>query len=222
MIAIYDGIGAIWKGKVCDKRITRKLILDGALEQVSILIMPGGRDKPYHAYLKGTPNQKIRKFVEEGGTYFGICAGAYYGCSRVEFDKGFPLEVCEDRELCFFKGSAIGPAYGKGTFEYGSEKGSRLAKLGMNEKEFYAYYNGGPYFDGDFTNIKVLARYLDLPGEPAAIIECAVGKGKAILSGVHLESQPVLLSNWSEWLSTNQMEVQVKDQLASVRAIVGQ
>ena len=136
MIAIYDGEGAIWKGKILGHRINKKMILDDALEKVSTLIMPGGRDRPYHAHLQGIPNQKIRSFVENGGCYFGICAGAYYGCKKVEFDLGYPLEVSEDRELSFFNGSAIGPAYGAGTFEYGSEKGARLAELEVGKKRF--------------------------------------------------------------------------------------
>lgn len=218
MIAIYDGDGASWKGKILCERITKKMILEGALQRFSTLIMPGGRDKPYHAHLQGSPNQKIRQFVEDGGTYLGICAGAYYGCKLVEFDKGFPLEVFEERELSFFNGSAIGPAYGKGTFEYGTEKGARLAKLGMKDKIFHVYYNGGPYFSGDFTNVKILARYLDLPERPPAIIECKVGKGRAILSGVHLEYSP----DWAEWLSSNQVEVEMKNDLPSVRTVVRQ
>ncbi len=150
--------------------------------------MPGGRDRPYHAHLQGVPNQKIRSFVENGGCYLGICAGAYYGCKQVEFDLGFPLEVFESRELSFFSGSAIGPAYGAGTFEYSSEKGARMALIEAGNRKFHVYYNGGPYFSGDFSNVKILARYVELPASPPAIIECQVGEGKAILSGVHLET----------------------------------
>ena len=27
-------------------------------------------------------------YVEDGGSYLGLCAGAYYACSYVEFDLG--------------------------------------------------------------------------------------------------------------------------------------
>lgn len=33
----------------------------------------------------------IRQFVENGGTYIGFCAGAYFACNRVEFEIGTPL-----------------------------------------------------------------------------------------------------------------------------------
>jgi glutamine amidotransferase-like uncharacterized protein len=49
------------------------------------------------------------------------------------------------------------------------------------------YFNGGCRFVGEDANCKVLARYQDIEDQPAAIIECKVGQGKAILSGVHPE-----------------------------------
>ena len=153
----------------------------------SLLIMPGGRDKPYHAALKGEGCRRIRRFVENGGTYLGICAGAYFGAEHIEFEKGFPLEVLENRELMFFQGAAVGPAYGKGLFDYHSQKGARAAWLKTPQGPFHAYYNGGCTFEGDLSKVRILARYADLPYKPPAIIECKVGNGKAILSGVHLE-----------------------------------
>lgn len=218
MIAIYEGEGAIWTEGPPGERIRAASIIEGGLESVSLFIMPGGRDRPYHAALKGAGNAQIRSFVENGGTYLGICAGAYYGSKTVEFDQGYPLEVCEEREISFFPGKAIGPAYGKGTFEYESDKGARLAKIGTANGPFYAYYNGGCYFEGDFTHVKILARYLDLPGHPPAIIECSVVKGKAILSGVHIET---VLSHCSEDFPANQMKMEMKDRLARIGAAIG-
>lgn len=199
MIAIYQGEGISWQNEVKGQFITAEEIAAGALRQFSILIMPGGRDRPYHQALKGIPNAAIRSWVEKGGIYFGICAGAYYGCKQVEFDRGYPLEVCEERELCFFNGKAVGPAYGKGTFEYGSEKGARLAKVGDGQNSFLVYYNGGCIFEGDLSTVKVMARYLELPDQPPAIIECSIGQGKAILSGVHLEKS----GHFSQYLPSN-------------------
>ncbi len=52
-----------------------------------------------------------------------------------------------------------------------------------------AYYNGGCAFIApeEHRNVTVIARYADLPQEPAAIVQCRVGKGLALLSGVHPE-----------------------------------
>lgn len=158
---------------------------------VETIIFPGGRDIPYHNKLQGQPNQNIRKFVENGGKYLGICAGGYYGAKFIEFEKGKELEVIASRELAFFPGKAIGPAYGHGKFHYHTGQGAQLAKLSIADKEteVHCYYNGGCFFENpsEYKNVKVLAHYLDLPTQPAAIIFCQIGKGYAILSGVHPE-----------------------------------
>ncbi len=158
--------------------------------ETQLLIFPGGRDIPYHNALKGPINARIRTFVEQGGRYLGICAGGYYGSQIVEFEKGHPLEVVATRELAFFPGIASGPAYGAGQFRYETEEGSKIALLTLpHDQTSTAYFNGGcTFLDAtSHPNINILARYQDLPQQPAAIIECLIGKGSAILSGVHPE-----------------------------------
>jgi glutamine amidotransferase-like uncharacterized protein len=54
------------------------------------------------------------------------------------------------------------------------------------------YFNGGCTFTGE--GAQVLARYGDIEGMPPAIISCAVGHGRALLSGVHFEIDPWKLS----------------------------
>lgn len=54
------------------------------------------------------------------------------------------------------------------------------------------YFNGGCYFknekgDNSMSNTIVLSRYLSLPESPAAIVQCKVGSGTAVLSGPHFE-----------------------------------
>lgn len=198
--SIYNGKGTL-TAAFSGNFLSLEELLEGSWSRTSsVFIMPGGRDCPYHADLKGAGNAQIRHFVEAGGIYLGICAGAYYGCKKVEFNKGFPMEVCEERELCFFSGTAVGPAYGNGTFDYTSCLGARAARITTEMGDFFVYYNGGCKFEGDLTQCKVLARYADLPGMPAAIIECSVKKGKAILSGVHLENSAASLNSNDPYL----------------------
>ncbi len=158
-------------------------------EKAALIVMPGGRDIPYHTRLQGSANKRIKRFVQEGGSYLGICAGAYYGASQVEFEKGGELEVCASRELAFFPGKAVGPVYEKGVFRYESEAGARSADIQWDGGVCSLYFNGGCYFEKaeDYPNVQVIGRYLDHPQVPAAVIECQVNKGKAILSGVHPE-----------------------------------
>ena len=90
-----------------------------------MLVMPGGADLPYCRQLNGPGNELIRgaqpccwlnmpsdvgkqsqilthstmsaAYVEDGGSYLGLCAGAYYACSYVEFDLG---TRCAGRSTC--------------------------------------------------------------------------------------------------------------------------
>lgn len=162
-------------------------------EETILLIFPGGRDTPYQQALNGSPNSKIRQYVENGGSYLGICAGGYYGSAQIEFEKGHALEVIDERELGFFPGLARGSAYGPNRFKYEDESGCHAATLSWHGEEALdeasIYFNGGcAFIDAEaHQNTEILARYSDLKDSPAAIVECSVGKGKAILSGVHPE-----------------------------------
>jgi biotin--protein ligase len=161
---------------------------------VKLLVMPGGADSLYHQYLKESGCDNIRKFVEEGGTYIGICAGAYFGCSKIEFEKGLPNEIIADRALRFFEGTAVGAAlrpYPSG--------GAIYTEVAYGDKgRVMVSYNGGCTFNpgsratSSDSKIEVLARYVDRcryldESMSPAVIKCTVGKGFAILSGVHFE-----------------------------------
>lgn len=168
------------------KKVGRHFFLSPDWEsKTDLVIMPGGRDIPYDRHLKGEANKRLRTFVENGGAYFGICAGGYYGSSEVVFEEGGELEVIEKRELAFFPGRAIGPVFGKGQFAYNSKQGACEPKLKWQGGTTSTFFNGGCYFEGAEKHADVIATYegINLP----AIISCKVGKGRAILSGVHPE-----------------------------------
>jgi biotin--protein ligase len=160
-------------------------------KEASLIIIPGGRDIPYHRKLKGKAVSKIRNFVEEGGSFLGICAGAYFASAEVIFEKGTPLEIHEKRDLSFFSGAAVGTLYPHSPFVYESEKSSHSSSVTFKGEELSLYYNGGCTFEDTekYPNVTVLARYHDAADQPA-IIHCRVGKGNAVLSGVHFEVNP--------------------------------
>lgn len=62
-------------------------------DHAALLVMPGGADLPYCRCLNGIGNQVIRRFVQQGGAYLGLCAGAYYACAAIEFEPGHPRSV---------------------------------------------------------------------------------------------------------------------------------
>ncbi len=167
------------------------LVKGDVLQDAGLFALPGGRDVPYDEDLRGAANANLRRFVEEGGGFLGICAGAYYGASRVIFEEGFPLEVMGSRELAFFPGDAVGTVYKPGQYIYDSEECAQAALLQVGSLRLHAYYNGGCYFRDalDYApSVRTMGFYQDAPNTPlAAIVECQVGKGTAILSGPHLD-----------------------------------
>lgn len=156
------------------------------LDSTQLLIMPGGKSKPFYEKLGNTGNQNIINFVKSGGNYLGLCAGAYYASAQTIFAKNLPLEIILSGELNFFPGEAIGPVFNPEKFAYQSEAGADILTIQFGSEQYCIYNNGGCYFKDpeNFSNISVLATY---ENNLAAIIECKVGKGKAILCGAHPE-----------------------------------
>ncbi|KAF9972548.1 biotin holocarboxylase synthetase [Actinomortierella ambigua] len=164
-------------------------------ESTSLLVMPGGRDLPYTRDLNGRVNARIKEYVHGGGRYLGLCAGAYYASSRVVFEPNTPLEVIGERELKFFEGECRGALFPG--FVYDSEKGANAVQIRLN-KQTRVYFNGGGFFVApeQVPSTQVLAWFGDedqqtgggeTPTPRAAIIACQVGRGLALLSGVHPE-----------------------------------
>lgn len=180
--------------------INHKTLIHSSWEnETSLLIIPGGRDIPYDRLLRGEGTQKIRSYVLDGGSFIGICAGAYFSSSEIIFEKGTPLEVHEKRELNFYPGAAIGALYQHRPFSYRSEQGSHAAFISFENEHIPIYYNGGCYFENPecfSQHISILGRYRD-EGNKAAIVSCKIGKGNAVLSGVHFEVQAQSLAKSS-------------------------
>ena len=186
------------------------------MDQTQLLVIPGGRDLPYKDALGGIGNDNIRKFVKNGGYYLGICAGAYYASSEVIFEKGTELEICEKRELQFFPDAAFGSIYGP--YSYRDHTSAKAVKIRTDEETFHIYYNGGCSFRNveKHKNVEVLAYYDDF--DSPAVVQCKVGKGTALLSGVHLEFQPHVYEHLRKTLESSETQRQnfLKTSLAKI------
>lgn len=171
------------------EEIDAKAIIKGTWrDSARCLLIPGGADLSYCKKLNGDGNSKIKEYVWSGGTYIGICAGAYFAAGFVEFDKGGPLEILGPRELKFFPGIVRGPLLSP--YFYDSHEGACVAEVSDEEEKHQVYFNGG----GDFVdpaiypNVTTLCTYTNQGAKGlAAIVECKVGRGKAILTGIHPE-----------------------------------
>ncbi|MGL6259830.1 BPL-N domain-containing protein [Vibrio sp. WXL103] len=171
-------------------------ILAGALDaDVDLLVMPGGASRYKSAKLDGRGNQLIKEYVQRGGRYMGICAGAYMACDTTHWAKGEPFEIVTQNELGFFNGIAKGPveAFGRGD-NYNQTK-PRVVELQMSSTELThtaSLYIGGCYFapsdDSDEkSDYQVLARFAELPDKPAAIVYGEYGHGRWLLCSSHPE-----------------------------------
>ncbi|KAL7419575.1 biotin holocarboxylase synthetase [Cryptotrichosporon argae] len=155
----------------------------------ALVVIPGGRDLPFVEELaKGGAVGRIKEYVRLGGRYLGLCAGAYFGAGEVRFDVGGGKEVTGARELAFFPGPCVGPAFPG--FDYATENGSRAVSLSTPSGKLiqHVYYNGGGYFPPSTSDaVTVVASYADLPSLPAAAVLCASGSGRALLCAAHFE-----------------------------------
>lgn len=80
------------------ERVNGSDIINGKLDDLEnysnyVLCIGGGFDLGYLKSLTITGCEKIKRFVENGGYYIGICAGAYFASDYLEFDLNGPLEV---------------------------------------------------------------------------------------------------------------------------------
>ncbi|OXB34659.1 biotin-[acetyl-CoA-carboxylase] ligase [Cryptococcus neoformans] len=165
----------------------------------ALLVVPGGRDLPYVDELtdKRPVTTRIKEYVQQGGRFLGICAGAYFASAEVRFDVGGGMEVAGKRDLAFFPGPSRGPVF-QG-FQYASESGSRAVVLNLESSKLetlnHIYYNGGGHFifsSPPPPNVQILARFQETSSDPSeqqlvAAVFTQNGKGCTILSSVHPE-----------------------------------
>jgi len=223
-IVIYqdEGVGPV--GLAClqsffakdDVRLVSapSVIDNSAFEGCDIFVMPGGADRFYAQKLDGTGNNNIRAFVENGGTYLGLCAGAYYACKAIEYHRGRHDEICAPRDLALVDAVAIGSLSELGPYYDETLHSAGIVTLELaNGTTQPIFYFGGCKFTGD-PDAEILARY-DIAGKPAAMIRKKAGRGCVVLSGAHVEYTPQALQNYP---AANEQERERGVLLASILA----
>lgn len=179
--------------RLCGKKsvyfVNANEILNGALTgDVDLLVMPGGASRYKSAKLNGFANGVIKKYVEQGGRYLGICGGAYLACTVTEWAKGQSHEIITENELNFFPGAAIGPVEAFGRGDNYNQTDAHLVSLEYAGKLIDSLYMGGCAFQPAATNgFEVLATFAELPGKPAAIVTGQYCLGQWLLCSTHPE-----------------------------------
>lgn len=163
-------------------------------------ILPGGADLPYLKMFDAECLATVREVLDAGGSFIGICAGAYFASSECIFEKNDPLlRVVGPRPLNLFPHPATGAV--RENFRYGSESGTTFETLECewHKRTFKAqvYCNGGPAWDVDSSEETcVIARYSGpvlkrhgIPAKaPVAALKHSFGRsGSVVLCGVHPE-----------------------------------
>lgn len=170
-----------------------EIIKNNALnDEVLAFFIPGGAGTPFRHKLEYLGNDKIRSYVENGGIYYGICAGAYYACRQTVFEADIPeLKIIQQCGLNLVDGNAVGTLHKELHISPYAKSAAAAAAVELiwadTGEKHTAHYHGGPYFQVETEeNCRVLA-YYDLNPPLPAIISKKFGRGTAVLSGVHYE-----------------------------------
>lgn len=163
--------------------LDRSCLTAKQLEKFDAIVMPGGWSVFEKVTAGNTGLDAIRTFVENGGRYLGVCAGAYLAAKDVLWQgHTYPYP------LVLFDGIAEGSlpevaGWPKaGGVRVKVTAAGRRRGIGLADKHDFLY-KGGPKFVGG-TNVEVLAKY---PNGSAAIIVRPFGKGEVVLTGIHFE-----------------------------------
>ncbi len=181
--------------------VTARQIRQGELAGYDLLIVPGGKSSEFGKELQAAGKKAIRDFMQQGGGYFGVCAGAFLAAANT--DSGLSLA-----NVGVKTGSRFVPGVGTVSIE---TRGGGDAEITLTEegKELLSgwpetltvRYTGGPvFFDTrrrDLNPFMTLANFSsetflydfqkgEMLGAPALILT-QYGRGRVLLSSGHLE-----------------------------------
>lgn len=181
-------------GRAVVERILAKDIVasDDWHAETVLLAFPGGADRPYMDRLDGPGNASILRYLEGGGAFLGVCAGAYYASARVAFEPSTQGAITGVRELALFQGTARGSLHELAApYAVNHLRCADVVRVRRVDdgRELHALYWGGPELvpdrDARFTP---LLTYVAPGGrERLAAVRTSVGRGRAVLTGVHAE-----------------------------------
>ena len=165
----------------------------GALDNVDVLVMPGGNSVAESKSLGADGREKVKKFIREGGGYIGTCAGC---CLMMQSSKCHP-------DMLGILPWTFGPSGGHADMlvEFDS---SGASYTGVKKGTYRLRYAEGPVpvpseNSDPLADIKVVATYASdvnsvsakprepFTGKPAAFAG-TYGKGRIFVTAVHPES----------------------------------
>jgi len=154
-------------------------------DDAKAICFPGGYAYDYKIALSYKSIEMLRDYVASGGSYIGICAGAFFASSSVVWEGieySYPLGL--------FKGKAIGSIH-----EIAPWDNYNMTKIAINpsnpivgssNSDLSVLYYGGPYLVGTQTKFDTIAVWSEY-NDKNAIINFNFQNGKVLLIGPHLE-----------------------------------
>jgi glutamine amidotransferase-like uncharacterized protein len=164
-------------------------ITDALLAKAKVFVMPGGGEETVvKDMLKPGEVERIKKFVENGGSYLGICLGGFIAAPRISNDKNYE----KYQGLDLFQGhihahSPIVQLKGE-SYEHAVKraKAARLETITWQGKPRLMYFQDGPEFElADPKKAEIWAYYDD---HKIAAFQTNLGKGRVGLIGTHPEA----------------------------------
>ncbi len=179
-------------GGIAGRKVSPVDIQSGVLNDLDVLIFPGGSGSKEYNSLGQTSAELVREFAREGGGLVGICAGGYLFATT----KGYP-------SMQILRAKTIRDYYDRGrgliAFQLDDDGKEVFPELAGHDTLYVQYYDGPMYEITDSSKVNVTARIISdiathkgypkgvTPGRPA-FVTAAFGKGKVFVSVGHPEA----------------------------------
>ena len=203
-VALFDDAGSAGKGvprvqeilgKVKDIQLSvlKAADIQAGLDGYDVVIFTGGSGSKQAATIGDKGREQVHKFIENGGGYVGICAGAYLACDG--FSWGLHVLNAKTPSSKWQRG------HGDVKLEF-TEAGQKT--LGFPAGQMDVHYFNGPILisagDKALEEFEPLAFFRtefaehDSPKgvmvNSAAIVRGKFGKGRVLVSSPHPEQTP--------------------------------
>jgi glutamine amidotransferase-like uncharacterized protein len=182
-------------------RITGPDIANGILDGLDAVVFPGGSGSRQASSLGDRGRRIVTEFINNGGGFLGLCAGAYLGSGHPGYD--WCLHLADARVL-----DREHYARGEGLVEVKlTEKGKGFLPELDGKSAFFSYYHDGPLLAPgrnphmkDYETLAVFQSDIHLENNALAgimpgstfLLRAQKGKGKVVLCAGHPESTPGL------------------------------
>lgn len=169
----------------------------GGLEGLDVVLQPGGSCKSQYEMMGTNGVEALRRFVLNGGKYYGVCAGAFMALQVSRSDR-------PRLGLVPFRGDDPSHYRGGAPIKIALTDEGKKVFEGSQKERTVLYYGGPVVIPGtpvEDTDVKVLARYAgrivntcqpdpveEMVGK-AAFLGGRVGKGKVFVSCPHPETK---------------------------------